>query len=224
MAFRKSISVSHSFAGIGSRTRISRVAFIVSVLSAFSLAAAPSARKVTIGENGKLEGALNGWAWVAPGQQTTVTFPSPCNEKGCFKNTGGKLCTKGHINALTCTNPGTPQVSCNWDKNWGVVLGMNPGPFGMAQTGIPFGDVSVVRDFLGLEGQVGKPEREHPKRKVDGMACARSEVSGVRSSCATSAMSRRRCSSLVSSRPAISLNEAIRPRNSGVPWGATRTE
>jgi single-strand selective monofunctional uracil DNA glycosylase len=61
-----------------------------------------------------------------------------------------------------------------------VLLGMNPGPFGMAQTGIPFGDVSVVRDFLGLEGQVGKPEREHPKRKVDGMACARSEVSGTR--------------------------------------------
>ena len=61
-----------------------------------------------------------------------------------------------------------------------VLLGMNPGPFGMAQTGIPFGDVSVVRDFLGLDGEVGRPEREHPKRKVEGMACARSEVSGTR--------------------------------------------
>lgn len=127
MAFCRSLDVFHSIRRIGSRKRISRVAFIVSVLSAFSLAAAPSARKVIIGEYGKLEGALNGWAWVAPGQQTTVSFPSPCNEKGCFKNTGGKLCTKGHINALTCTNAGTPQVSCNWDKNWGVVLGMNPG-------------------------------------------------------------------------------------------------
>jgi single-strand selective monofunctional uracil DNA glycosylase len=61
-----------------------------------------------------------------------------------------------------------------------LLLGMNPGPFGMAQTGIPFGDVAVVRDFLGLEGEVRRPEREHPKRKVDGMACARSEVSGTR--------------------------------------------
>ena len=61
-----------------------------------------------------------------------------------------------------------------------ILLGMNPGPFGMAQTGIPFGDVSVVRGFLGLEGEVGKPEREHPKRKIDGFACARSEVSGTR--------------------------------------------
>jgi single-strand selective monofunctional uracil DNA glycosylase len=61
-----------------------------------------------------------------------------------------------------------------------ILLGMNPGPFGMAQTGIPFGDVSVVRDFLGLEGEVGRPEREHPKRKVDGMACLRREVSGTR--------------------------------------------
>jgi single-strand selective monofunctional uracil DNA glycosylase len=61
-----------------------------------------------------------------------------------------------------------------------ILLGMNPGPFGMAQTGIPFGDVTAVRDFLGLAGEVGKPEPEHPKRKVDGMACPRSEVSGTR--------------------------------------------
>ena len=61
-----------------------------------------------------------------------------------------------------------------------VLLGMNPGPFGMAQTGIPFGDVTVVRDFLRLDGEVGRPEREHPKRRVEGMACARSEVSGTR--------------------------------------------
>jgi len=61
-----------------------------------------------------------------------------------------------------------------------LLLGMNPGPFGMAQTGIPFGDVTMVRDFLGLFSDVGRPEREHPKRKVEGMACARNEVSGTR--------------------------------------------
>ncbi len=61
-----------------------------------------------------------------------------------------------------------------------VFLGMNPGPFGMAQTGVPFGDVGQVRNFLGLEAQVGRPASEHPKRPVQGFACARSEVSGTR--------------------------------------------
>jgi single-strand selective monofunctional uracil DNA glycosylase len=61
-----------------------------------------------------------------------------------------------------------------------VLLGMNPGPFGMAQTGVPFGDVSMVRDWLGIDGKVGKPPKEHPKRLVTGFACPRSEVSGTR--------------------------------------------
>jgi single-strand selective monofunctional uracil DNA glycosylase len=61
-----------------------------------------------------------------------------------------------------------------------VFLGMNPGPFGMAQTGVPFGEVAAVRDWLQLEGLIGRPEREHPRRLVTGFACARSEVSGRR--------------------------------------------
>jgi single-strand selective monofunctional uracil DNA glycosylase len=61
-----------------------------------------------------------------------------------------------------------------------LLLGMNPGPFGMAQTGVPFGDVAMVRDFLGVTGRVGKPEPEHPKRPITGFDCARSEVSGTR--------------------------------------------
>ena len=61
-----------------------------------------------------------------------------------------------------------------------LFLGMNPGPFGMAQTGVPFGDVTLVRDFLGIEGAVGHPPKEHPKRPITGFACARSEVSGTR--------------------------------------------
>ena len=61
-----------------------------------------------------------------------------------------------------------------------LLLGMNPGPFGMAQTGVPFGDVSMVRDFLGIDAKVGKPEHEHPARPIAGFACARSEVSGTR--------------------------------------------
>jgi len=57
---------------------------------------------------------------------------------------------------------------------------MNPGPFGMAQTGVPFGEVAAVRDWLGIEGEVGKPAAEHPKRPVTGFSCPRSEVSGRR--------------------------------------------
>jgi len=59
-------------------------------------------------------------------------------------------------------------------------LGMNPGPFGMAQTGVPFGDVAAVRDFLGIEAEVGAPARVHPKRPIQGFACPRGEVSGRR--------------------------------------------
>lgn len=61
-----------------------------------------------------------------------------------------------------------------------LLLGMNPGPFGMAQTGVPFGEVAAVRDWLGIHVPVGKPPREHPKRPIEGFACPRSEVSGAR--------------------------------------------
>lgn len=61
-----------------------------------------------------------------------------------------------------------------------LLLGMNPGPFGMTQTGVPFGEVAAVRDWLGVTGRVDKPEREHPKRPIEGFSCARSEVSGRR--------------------------------------------
>lgn len=61
-----------------------------------------------------------------------------------------------------------------------LLLGMNPGPWGMAQTGVPFGDVGFVKDWIGLCGEVGKPANEHPKRLIDGLNCTRSEVSGSR--------------------------------------------
>ena len=71
-------------------------------------------------------------------------------------------------------------------ERWGsgqkpvLLLGMNPGPFGMAQTGVPFGDVGMVKGWLGIEGAVTKPAHEHPGRPVHGFACARGEVSGQR--------------------------------------------
>lgn len=59
-------------------------------------------------------------------------------------------------------------------------MGMNPGPWGMSQTGIPFGEIDHVKNWLKIEEKVEKPKNEHPKRKVDGFACTRSEVSGKR--------------------------------------------
>ena len=61
-----------------------------------------------------------------------------------------------------------------------VLVGMNPGPWGMAQTGVPFGEVAAVRYWMGIETAVDKPPQEHPKRPVEGFACGRSEVSGRR--------------------------------------------
>jgi single-strand selective monofunctional uracil DNA glycosylase len=71
-------------------------------------------------------------------------------------------------------------------ERWGrgkkqvILLGMNPGPFGMAQTGVPFGDVALVRDFIGVSAKVERPKREHPARPVLGFECTRGEVSGQR--------------------------------------------
>ena len=61
-----------------------------------------------------------------------------------------------------------------------LLVGMNPGPFGMAQTGVPFGDTVMVRDWLGISGPVGKPHVPHPKRPIVGFDCSRREVSGSR--------------------------------------------
>lgn len=61
-----------------------------------------------------------------------------------------------------------------------VFLGMNPGPWGMAQTGIPFGEISFVQNWLGIDLPIDKPPNEHPKRPIQGFQCKKSEVSGYR--------------------------------------------
>ena len=61
-----------------------------------------------------------------------------------------------------------------------VLLGMNPGPYGMAQTGVPFGEIEHVRDWLGIHEEVETPLVQHPRRPIEGFACRRSEVSGRR--------------------------------------------
>lgn len=61
-----------------------------------------------------------------------------------------------------------------------IFLGMNPGPFGMVQTGVPFGEIAAVRDWLGIHAPIHSPDDAHPKRPVLGFDCPRSEVSGRR--------------------------------------------
>ena len=61
-----------------------------------------------------------------------------------------------------------------------IFLGMNPGPWGMAQTGIPFGTSKLVREFLGITGEVRQPKHTHPKRPIYGIHCKTQEVSGTR--------------------------------------------
>lgn len=78
---------------------------------------------------------------------------------------------KPHRAYLERYGRGHPQV---------LLLGMNPGPFGMAQTGVPFGDVTMVRGWLDIDTPVSRPARVHPKRPVSGFDCRRGEVSGQR--------------------------------------------
>jgi single-strand selective monofunctional uracil DNA glycosylase len=61
-----------------------------------------------------------------------------------------------------------------------IFLGMNPGPFGMVQTGVPFGEIAAVRDWMGIREKINRPATEHPKRLIFGFDCLRSEVSGRR--------------------------------------------
>jgi single-strand selective monofunctional uracil DNA glycosylase len=61
-----------------------------------------------------------------------------------------------------------------------VFLGMNPGPWGMVQTGVPFGEVKAAKEWLKLTGAIHSPACEHPKRPIRGFDCHRTEVSGQR--------------------------------------------
>jgi single-strand selective monofunctional uracil DNA glycosylase len=78
---------------------------------------------------------------------------------------------KAHQAYLSLVNPHGVRV---------VLMGMNPGPWGMAQTGVPFGEINAARDWMGINVPVDRPSNEHPKRPIEGFGCDRSEVSGRR--------------------------------------------
>ncbi len=94
-----------------------------------------------------------------------------------------------HPSVAYVTNP----LDYAWDYHeqfidkWSVfgaktlLLGMNPGPYGMAQTGVPFGATAMARNVLHIEErEVKTPLGAHPKRPVEGLSMQRQEVSGTR--------------------------------------------
>ena len=100
---------------------------------------------------------------------------------------GSRLVSEGSVDL--CYNP----LEYAWDVHEAylarmggggartIVLGMNPGPHGMGQMGIPFAATSVVRDLLGITGiPVSQPEAVDPRRPVVGLEYPREEVSGTR--------------------------------------------
>jgi hypothetical protein len=103
------------------------VAGAIGLLASGSVAAPPSRHgsPVFIGEDGQLGGPMTGYAWVAAGSGATGVAPSPCNAQGCFKDTKGQLCTRGTLPPLQCTGEGTAGLSCNWDADWGAVIGLD---------------------------------------------------------------------------------------------------
>ncbi|MED6337735.1 MAG: uracil-DNA glycosylase family protein [Candidatus Thermoplasmatota archaeon] len=71
--------------------------------------------------------------------------------------------------------------------NWGglgaktLLLGMNPGPWGMAQSGVPFGSTEVAKSKLKIKPcQLTTPSNAHPKRPIIGLDLERQEISGQR--------------------------------------------
>ena len=100
---------------------------------------------------------------------------------------GRRLVSEGSVDV--CYNP----LDYAWDAHEAylmqmggsgartVILGMNPGPHGMGQMGIPFAATSVVRDLLGITGiPVNQPEAADLRRPVVGLEYPREEVSGTR--------------------------------------------
>lgn len=62
-----------------------------------------------------------------------------------------------------------------------LLIGMNPGPWGMAQTGVPFGEVSIAREWFHIEAPLkGRLPAQHRKYPIQGYECKRTEGSGSR--------------------------------------------
>ena len=85
----------------------------------------PAIEHVAIEQNGRLAGPLSGYAWVAGGSGTSFVVPASCGTNGCFANPDARLCAKGTIAQVPCTEPAAPQVTCDWTSDWGGLIGLS---------------------------------------------------------------------------------------------------
>ena len=72
----------------------------------------------------------------------------------------------------------TPEIAARGDAKT-LLLGMNLGPWGMAQSGIPFGATDMAKK-IGIKSKPLGEAKHHPKRPLIGLDLERQEVSGTR--------------------------------------------
>lgn len=88
--------------------------------------ARPAARgRISIGSDGWLAGAMNGFAWLARGNGANLSKTVERAEHNRLLAKDGQLCATGTLAAVRCVNENLPQMRCDWDTNWGVAIGMN---------------------------------------------------------------------------------------------------
>lgn len=62
-----------------------------------------------------------------------------------------------------------------------LFVGMNPGPWGMGQTGVPFADPEIAGEWMGLRNvPITIPQQQFEKRPIRGWESGRKEGSGQR--------------------------------------------
>jgi hypothetical protein len=83
----------------------------------------PASTRVVLGATGYLANGFSGTTWVASGEGTSFSTPASWEDRVLLRPEAGHLCTSGTVAGLSCVNYGTPQVQCNWDRNWGVTIG-----------------------------------------------------------------------------------------------------
>jgi hypothetical protein len=81
--------------------------------------------RISIAADGSLGGGMTGFAWLASGEGTTLSKPTLRDSSGRLRPEAGELCASGTVAGLRCVNEGLPSVRCNWDRSWGVAIGVN---------------------------------------------------------------------------------------------------
>jgi hypothetical protein len=85
----------------------------------------PSPAEVVLAADGQLQGGMTGQAWLAWGEGTKLSAPVSHDNHTRLRPSEGGLCTSGTVARLRCVNENTTHARCNWDKNWGVAIGLH---------------------------------------------------------------------------------------------------